>query len=62
MFEIEVEGEERQEAVGAWLALNCSQPCIVELAGDLGTGKTTLVRGFLRQLGYRGRVKSPTYT
>ncbi|MEW8026141.1 MAG: tRNA (adenosine(37)-N6)-threonylcarbamoyltransferase complex ATPase subunit type 1 TsaE [Candidatus Thiodiazotropha sp.] len=62
MFEIEVEGEARQEAVGACLALNCSPPFIVYLEGDLGTGKTTLVRGFLRRLGYQGRVKSPTYT
>ena len=62
VFEIEVKGEERQEAVGACLALNCSPPFIVYLEGNLGTGKTTLVRGFLRQLGYQGRVKSPTYT
>jgi tRNA threonylcarbamoyladenosine biosynthesis protein TsaE len=62
VFEIEVNGEARQEAVGACLALNCKAPFIVYLEGDLGTGKTTLVRGFLRQLGYQGRVKSPTYT
>ncbi len=37
-------------------------PLLLALKGTLGAGKTTLVRGLLRGLGYRGRVVSPTYT
>ncbi|NIP72755.1 MAG: tRNA (adenosine(37)-N6)-threonylcarbamoyltransferase complex ATPase subunit type 1 TsaE [Gammaproteobacteria bacterium] len=50
------------EALGAALARAASGPLRIYLRGNLGVGKTTLVRGFLRGRGYRGAVKSPTYT
>jgi len=49
-------------ALGAALARVLAPGLVIYLRGDLGAGKTTLVRGVLRGLGYEGRVKSPTFT
>jgi tRNA threonylcarbamoyladenosine biosynthesis protein TsaE len=57
----ELPNEERLEAFAASFASASSAPLVVYLIGNLGAGKTTFVRAFIRALGYSGRVKSPTY-
>ena len=54
--------ESDMEQLGAALAPHLHAGLVLHLHGHLGAGKTTLVRGVLRGLGYSGAVKSPTYT
>lgn len=55
-------GPQATAALGAQLAAALPASCRIDLTGELGAGKTTLVRGLLRGLGYTGVVRSPTYT
>ncbi len=47
--------------LAARLAKTLQPGLVIFLHGDLGSGKTTLVRALLHALGHRGRVKSPSY-
>lgn len=60
--ELEVPDAERMGALGARLARRAPARGLIWLQGQLGAGKTTLVRGLIRALGYSGTVRSPTYT
>ncbi len=55
-------GPEETEALGARLAASLAPGDVVTLAGELGAGKTTFVRGACRALGVSAPVTSPTFT
>jgi tRNA threonylcarbamoyladenosine biosynthesis protein TsaE len=59
---IELPDPDAQLAFGELIGRLLPRRLVVYLEGDLGTGKTTLVRGILRGLGHFGPVRSPTYT
>lgn len=53
---------EETEALGAQLAERLSPGDVVVLSGEVGAGKTTLIRGACRALGIEGPITSPTFT
>jgi tRNA threonylcarbamoyladenosine biosynthesis protein TsaE len=58
---LELADEAATLRLGAALAAGIAPGRVLHLSGELGSGKTTVVRGLLRDLGHAGRVKSPTY-
>jgi tRNA threonylcarbamoyladenosine biosynthesis protein TsaE len=61
-LQIILETPEETAALGAALWQVLPEKSLVFLYGELGAGKTTLIRGLLRAAGYTQVVKSPTYS
>ena len=57
-----IRNEQEMRAFGASLIGVCEHGGVITLRGELGTGKTTLVRGALQAQGVVSGVRSPTYT
>jgi len=59
---VESASPEQTEQAGAGLARRLDRGDVVLVSGELGSGKTTFVRGACRALGVEGPVTSPTFT
>jgi len=62
MLEKIVNSESECQILGEKIASQLKEGDIVILEGDLGAGKTTMVKGILKKLNYRYQVTSPTFT
>ncbi len=62
MIERIVASEQEMYVFGAYLLSVLPDTGVVYLNGQLGAGKTTLVRALLKAAGYQHHVKSPTFT
>ncbi len=61
-MELLIYNEEEMNRLGILIAKHLKGDEIIYLSGELGAGKTTLVRGIMRGLNYQDKVTSPTFT
>lgn len=61
-MQLTIDSSEAMTAFGAELARLTGGQGVIYFHGDLGTGKTTCIRGLIQALGHAGAVKSPTFT
>ncbi|MBR2795968.1 tRNA (adenosine(37)-N6)-threonylcarbamoyltransferase complex ATPase subunit type 1 TsaE [Candidatus Saccharibacteria bacterium] len=59
---MDIKSEQEMLNFGREYASKIVRPVVIELVGDVGTGKTTFVRGLAEGLGVREPVTSPSFT
>lgn len=59
---LDLPDEKASEHFATRLALGLIPPLILTFSGDLGAGKTTIVRAMLKSLGVQSAIKSPTFS
>ncbi|MDO4741859.1 MAG: tRNA (adenosine(37)-N6)-threonylcarbamoyltransferase complex ATPase subunit type 1 TsaE [Candidatus Saccharibacteria bacterium] len=59
---MKINSEQKMLEFGKDFAANLTTPSVIELIGDVGTGKTTFVRGLAAGLGIKDKVTSPSFT
>jgi tRNA threonylcarbamoyladenosine biosynthesis protein TsaE len=62
MITLDLPDEKASEYFAACLARSLSPPLIISFSGDLGSGKTTIIRAMLKCLGVQSAIKSPTFS
>lgn len=59
---IDLPTERASEEVAARIAACLASPLVLAFSGEIGAGKTTLIRAMLRSLGVTSAIKSPTFS
>ena len=59
---LDLVNEVASEQFAIQLALCLSDPLVMTFSGDIGTGKTTIIRAMLKSLGVQSAIKSPTFS
>lgn len=62
IINIDLLNEEASEAFALRLANCLTAPSILAFSGEIGTGKTTIIRAMLKNQGIKSAIKSPTFS
>ena len=61
MQQLNAKNEQHMLDIAEQISTQITAPCCIYLQGELGAGKTTIAKGIINAMGYKGQVTSPTY-